>query len=169
LALALVSGYSGQMRLAMIRAIRKLEPKARIGRTISTKNYVALASITAELVDTREQLTDQIITLELQSHLDEHKVAFHDKIANSTGLYSIAELAKTLGIGKNRLLAVMRKNKILMSGGKNHNQPYQKYIDYGWLTLEFCMTENKNKNIKTKIQPKITGKGVIRITELIGK
>lgn len=167
LALALVSGYSGQMRLAMIRAIHKLEPKPRIGRTISTKNYVALASITAELVDTREQLTDQIIKLELQSHIDEHKVAFHDKMVNSTGLYSIAELAKTLGIGKNRLLAVMRKDKILMSGGKNHNQPYQKYIDHGWLTMKLCMTENKNKTMKMKTQPMITGKGVIRITELI--
>jgi len=167
LALALVSGYSGQLRLAMIRAIRQLDPKALPSAAISSDKFVALAKLTSELVETREQLTDQIITLELQSHLDEHKVAFHDKMVNSTGLYSIAELAKTLGIGKNRLLAVMRKDKILMSGGKNHNQPYQKYIDHGWLTQKICITENKNKNIKTKTQPMITGKGVIRITELI--
>jgi len=169
LAVALVSGYSGQMRLAMIRAIRQLEPKARIGSTISTDNYLALANITTELVDTREQLTNQIITLELQSHLDEHKVAFHDKMVSSTGLFSIAELAKMLGIGKNRMLALMRKNKILMSGAKNHNQPYQKYIDFGWFTLKLSMTENKNKTVQTKPQTMITGKGVIRITEFLEK
>jgi len=169
LALALVSGYSGQMRLAMIRAIRQLEPKALPSAVVSLDKFVALATLTSELVETREQLTDQIITLEDQNYLDQHKVAFHDKMVNSTGLLSIAELAKMLGIGKNRLLAMMRKDKILMSGGKNHNQPYQKYIDYGWLTLKFSMTENKNKKFKSKPQTMITGKGVIRITELIEK
>lgn len=169
LALALVSGYSGQMRLAMIRAIRQLEPKALPSAAVSLDKFVALATLTSELVETREQLTDQIITLEDQNYLNEHKIAFHDKMVNSTGLYSIPELAKVLGIGRNRLLALMRKNKILMSGAKNHNQPYQKYIDYGWLKSKLSMTENNNKKLKSKSETMITGKGVIRITELIEK
>ncbi|ENB9667058.1 phage antirepressor KilAC domain-containing protein [Pseudomonas putida] len=169
LALALVSGYSGQMRLAMIRAIRQLESKALPSAAISSNKFLALAKLTNELVDTREQLTDQITTLKYQSYLDEHKVTFHDNMVNATNLFSIGEVSKLLGIGKNRLLKLMRKHKILMSGTKNHNQPYQKYINAGWLTSKLALTKIKAEDVQAKPETMITGKGVTCIAYLLEK
>lgn len=167
LALALVSGYSGQMRLAMIRAIRQLEPKALPSAAVSLEKFVALATLTSELVETREQLTDQIIALEDQNHLNEHKIGFHDKMVNTESLFSISEVAKSKGIGKNRLLVLMREEKILMTSSKHYNEPYQKHVNAGRFSARFSSYQNKDGSIEIKVEFLMTGKGVFWIHELL--
>lgn len=167
LALALVSGYSGQMRLAMIRAIRQLESKALPSTAISSNKFVALAKLTSELVETREQLTHQIITLENQNYLNEKKIAFHDKMVSTESLFSISEVAKSMGIGKNRLLVLMREEKILMTCSKHYNEPYQKHVNAGRFSAKFSSHQNKDGSVEIKAEFLMTGKGVFWIHELL--
>lgn len=61
------------------------------------------------------------------------KADFYDTVANTESLFSMADVAKTLGmgIGRNKLFAFLRDKGIL----DKDNHPYQKYVDAGYLRL----------------------------------
>ncbi len=58
------------------------------------------------------------------------KAEFYDTVADSESLLSMADTCKILdmGIGRNRLFALLRDKGIL----KKDNTPYQKYVDAGY-------------------------------------
>ena len=74
-----------------------------------------------------ENLNQQVIEMK-------PKAEFFDAVASSKTAIQMADVAKVLdypGYGRNRLFEFLRNKKVLM----HNNQPYQKYIDCGYLEL----------------------------------
>lgn len=66
------------------------------------------------------------------------KVEQYDSLMNNHDLLSMNETAKSIGVGRNDLFNLLRKKSILMSDKKNkkdHNVPYQKYINSKYFTV----------------------------------
>jgi len=66
------------------------------------------------------------------------KVEQYDNLMNSHDLLSMNETAKSIGVGRNDLFNLLREKSILMTDKKNkkdHNVPYQRYIDSKYFTV----------------------------------
>ena len=109
-----------------------------------------------------------------ESKLEEAKpmIAFAETVANSSDNIDMNEMAKLLSkeniyidgktIGRNKLFAYLRDNKILM----NNNLPYQKYIDNKWFIVIETVKHTPYGD-KTFTKTLVTGKGQIKIVEMI--
>ncbi|HHX8313410.1 TPA: phage antirepressor KilAC domain-containing protein [Vibrio diabolicus] len=81
--------------------------------------------------------------------------------------------AKSVGIGRNNLFAWLREEKILMSDlipkySKNHNMPYQHFIDAGYFTIKrrvFNTPHGRERSFTSLI----TGKGEVWLTKKLIK
>lgn len=127
----------------------------------------------AELEAKNQELESHKKTLEAKIEEDKDKVAFADAVECSEDSILIRTFAKILykkgfvTMGEQRLFQWLRNKKILMAGGKNHNQPYQEYMDRGWFEIkEHVVTINGKETIKTTTM--VTGRGqrgILRILE----
>lgn len=94
----------------------------------------------------------------------EPKAEAYDTFMDASNLQPMNDVAKCLGIGRNKLFAFLREKKIIRS----NNTPYQEYIDRGYF-------EVKEKPIKmgdasfNYAQTFVTAKGVDYISKLIEK
>ena len=94
----------------------------------------------------------------------EPKAEAYDTFMDASNLQPMNDVAKCLGIGRNKLFALLREKKIIRS----NNTPYQEYIDRGYF-------EVKEKPIKmgdasfNYAQTFVTAKGVDYISRLIEK
>lgn len=91
------------------------------------------------------------------------KAEVHDRIADSTGRKSVAEMAQILGTGQKRLFKFMRDSGILTE----HNRPYQSHIDTGRLIVRDTVRMINNHAIAFP-QVFFTGKGEVWIAEVFG-
>lgn len=100
---------------------------------------------------------DQAKQLELQAP----KVQFAETVEGSEDCVSIGEFAKIHGgIGRNKLFAMLRDHKVLMS----NNTPYQKHITQG----HFEVTE-KTTSAGLKHVTLVTGKGQLYLQKKLSK
>ncbi len=97
------------------------------------------------------------------------KAAAYDAFMDGTNLQTMNDVAKCLGIGRNKLFALLREKKIIRSNKKiirSNNTPYQEYIDRGYF-------EVKEKPIKmgdasfNYAQTFVTPKGVDYIARIV--
>jgi len=70
-----------------------------------------------------------VAALERNAEL-EPKAEMADAYLSAGNAIGMMEVAKLLGIGRNTLYAFLRGQKVLMSGGKNHNLPYQEHAHH---------------------------------------
>lgn len=91
------------------------------------------------------------------------KAEIHDRIADSTGRKSVAEMAQILGTGQKRLFKFMRDSGILTE----HNRPYQSHIDTGRLIVRDTVRMINNHAVAFP-QVFFTGKGEVWIAEVFG-
>lgn len=77
-------------------------------------------------------LNEEIEILQAKLIEAKPKIEFYDKVGDSEGLHTVAEAAKMLGTGRNRLFSWMRNYKIL----RQNNEPYQKYIEAGYFEVK---------------------------------
>lgn len=118
-----------------------------------------------------EAVRDLLATLEERDTLAlevielKPKALIADTIADSTGNHSMAEAAKMLGTGQNRLFKKLRGLQILIDRGINRNTPYQKFVDAGYFTV--IVTTHWEGDIEiAKPTTRVTPKG---IAWLVGK
>jgi len=135
-------------------------------------NTKALFKQTLKVIKEQNQIIEkQNKTIEVQSKTlkeQEPKVAFADAISSSKESITIGAFAKIISdegvvIGRNKLFEWLRNNKILMSGGNKHNQPYQRYIDNGYFEVTEQVVHNSDGTTRLNIVTKITGKGQEKI------
>ncbi|NLU51583.1 MAG: phage repressor protein/antirepressor Ant [Clostridiaceae bacterium] len=94
----------------------------------------------------------------------EPKAEAYDTFMNGSNLQTMNDVAKCLGIGRNKLFAFLRDKKILRA----NNTPYQEYIDRGYF-------EVKEKPIKmgdviaNMLQTFVTAKGVDYINKILNQ
>lgn len=90
------------------------------------------------------------------------KAEAHDRFISGENLQTVAQVAKALGTGRNRLFEFLRQKKILMS----NNTPYQQYIDRGYFEVKETPKTLGNKQINFT-QTYVTAKGVDFIFRLL--
>ena len=90
------------------------------------------------------------------------KAEAHDRFISGENLQTMAQVAKVLGTGRNRLFKFLREQKILMS----NNMPYQQYIDRGYFEVKETPKELGGRQINFT-QTYVTAKGVDFIFRLL--
>ena len=163
LTLTLVSGYSIKLRYAIIQRLDELE-RASQPRVPRTKTEAI------------EMILEQIwMSDHHQAYIEETKddVEFARAVSSSKSGVNLDVFAKSVGIGRNKLFAWLREEKILMSDpipkySKNHNMPYQNFIDAEYFTIKRRVF-NTSHGRERSFTPLITGKGEVWLTKKLIK
>lgn len=118
------------------------------------------------------QLESHSQKLEAKIEADKDKVSFAEVVEDCEDAILIRTFAKILykrgfvTMGEQRLYQWLRNHKILMTGGKNHNMPYQQYLDRGWFRIkEHIVNVNGQDVIRTTTM--VTGKGQRGVFKLL--
>ena len=124
----------------------------------------AAADILLRLADTQ----DEVKRLERKVKADEPYVDFARAVEVSKGDIKIGEYAKILcdkdkgiDIGGTRLFALMRELGILRA----NNEPYQKYLDLGYLDFKLRTITLPNGETILRFTPLITPKGQVKLAK----
>ena len=102
--------------------------------------------------------------LEAQAAIDAPKIAFTDAVAiagNPIAIGAVAKYLKLPGIGRNKLFAQMREDKILRA----NNEPYQNQIDAGHFAVELQVFEAGEKGGRTTGTTRCTSAGLIYLAK----
>lgn len=87
-------------------------------------------------------LLNQVKEYQEQIAKDKPKIEFYNLMIESNDSFDMKKSAKLLdfeNIGRNRLYALLRENKILMKD----NEPYQNYIERNWFKVKEELIEDK--------------------------
>jgi phage antirepressor YoqD-like protein len=87
------------------------------------------------------------------------KIEFHDSVVASEGTMTMTEAAKSLGIGRNLMFAMLRDEGILCKD----NTPIQKYLDQKWFEVETYTYKRKNGDEYLSSKTVVTGKGMTKL------
>lgn len=123
-----------------------------------------------------EQMAQQYRQMQIQAEYIEHTkddVDFARAVSSSKSGVNIEEFGKTVGIGRNKLFAWLRKEKILMSDptsrfSKRHNMPYQQFINARHFIVKRGVF-NTEHGRKRSFTPLITGSCEKWLTKLLIK
>lgn len=92
------------------------------------------------------------------------KAQSFDVFIDGSNLQTMNDVAKCLGIGRNKLFALLREKKIIRS----NNTPYQEYIDRGYFEVKEKPIKMGDASINYA-QTYVTAKGVAYISKVIVK
>lgn len=120
-----------------------------------------------ELEKKNQKLAQQNQLLQQKVLENQHKVEFHDTVADIGEMIDMTAFAGVLSsedipIGRNKLFEFFRQQKILCSAEYTKNKPMQTMIDKGYMLY-------KERVYRGNIQftPYITGKGQIYLTQQV--
>lgn len=116
-----------------------------------------LAALEALVVSEKEKLSLQERTKEL-----EPKAQAYDTMLSGNNAQTMAEVAKLLGTGRNRLFDFLREQKILL----RNTLPYQEYLDRGYFKVRQVPVK-RSQGVTNMPQTLVTAKGVDFIHKLL--
>lgn len=85
------------------------------------------------------------------------KVEFAEAIRKTVDSISIADMAKLLGTGQNRLFRQLRADHVLLPD----NKPYQEYLDRGYFRLVEMPWRDEDGCVHVSFKTLVTGKGQV--------
>lgn len=163
LALTLASGYNIKLRYAIIKRLDELERASQPHLPRTRTEAIEMMLEQSRMLDHQ------------QAYIEETKddVEFAHAVSSSKSGVNIEVFAKSVGIGRNKLFAWLRKEKILMSDpipkySKSHNMPYQHFIDAKYFTVK-RRAFNTYHGRERGFTPLITGKGEVWLTRKLIK
>lgn len=112
--------------------------------------------LAADLAEQNQTLVHQVEELQ-------PKAEFHDKVSKAPDALTLAEAAKTLGTGRNRLCAFLRQNGWL----RRNNEPYQDKINQGLLDVKLSNWEHPELGIQQAVTSLVTGKGLAKLSQML--
>lgn len=137
------------------------------GEELLAKALLFANSKKEELEKKNKQLEQQNQLLQQKVLEDQHKVEFHDTVADIGEMIDMTAFAGVLSseeipIGRNKLFEFFRQQKVLCSAGYTKNKPMQTMIDKGYMLY-------KERVYRGNIQftPYITGKGQVYLTQQV--
>lgn len=138
------------------KVANKLNEQTRVKRAQVESNF----EIPKTKAEALQLAADQAKLLEEQKPL----VEFAEKVLGSENSITIAEFAKSLNVGRNKMMEFLRKENYLMSAKSKLNQPYQKYMKNGTGYFEYTVHVINRDSKPVKIfQPLITSKGMLAL------
>ncbi|MEG6613726.1 phage antirepressor KilAC domain-containing protein [Pseudoclostridium thermosuccinogenes] len=106
----------------------------------------------------------KIMSLEEERQKLLPKAQAYDTFIDGSNLQTMNDVAKCLGIGRNKLFGLLREKKIIRS----NNTPYQEYIDRGYFEVKEKPIKMGDASINYA-QTYVTAKGVAYISKVIVK
>ena len=123
---------------------------------------VKAARAWADEVEAKQRAEYQAAELAIENKKLLPRAHVAEQIAESQGNHTMAEAAKILGTGRNKLFLALRAAKVL----NTFNVPYQDYMDRGYFkTREFPIMIDGISHLNT--QTLVTGKGLCWLTKII--
>jgi anti-repressor protein len=93
------------------------------------------------------------------------KVEYANAVLNCKQSIQLGAFCKQVGLGRNKLMQLMRDDKILIAGGVLYNTPYQQFIDAGYFEVEKSVSRNM---LHQGLTTYITGKGEMWLCKRLG-
>ncbi|WP_236721921.1 phage antirepressor KilAC domain-containing protein [Pseudomonas frederiksbergensis] len=165
----LVTGYSIPLRHKVIRRLHELEEKVakpafdlaalsdpRTLLALLTQNVTKVVTLEAD----NSELSHENLMLEQKVAADAPKVGFFDAVTVTHETYSVAEAAKLIGTGQNRLMAFLRQRRWVTI---RKNEPMQGPIESGYLASKLSTFEHPENGKTTVVTPRVTGKGLTKL------
>ena len=140
--------------LPQIRQTGQYVPETRDGRKVPTNFLEALKAL-VETEESRLELQSQVQTLT-------PKADAYNRLLSGENAQTMAQVAKVLGTGRNRLFAFLREQKVLMP----NNLPYQRYLDRGCFKVREVSVEHSDHSRTNATQTLVTAKGLDLIQSL---
>lgn len=81
-----------------------------------------------ELLQIAMESEKERLALEAKVTELEPKATHYNRFMNAEGTYTWDEVVRIIGVGKNKMLESLRIQKVLMTGGKRQNLPYQSHM-----------------------------------------
>jgi len=116
-----------------------------------------LEALEALVVSEQEKVFLQERTKEL-----EPKAQAYDTMLSGDNAQTMAEVAKFLGTGRNRLFDILREQRVLLP----NTLPYQEYLDRGYFKVRQVPVK-RSQGVMNKTQTLVTAKGVDFIHKLL--
>ena len=110
----------------------------------------------------KEALIQLLATIEENEKLSD-KANGYDLLCSADNSQTMNEVAKSFGVGRNKLFAFLRNKEILMS----NNLPYQKYCDNDCFDVREFTIHIGNDEIINKTQTLVMSKGIDLINKLL--
>jgi len=167
----LILGYSIPLRHAVVVRLRELE--AQVAKPVvpalpDFSNPAEAARAWASQFEGRTLALEVLKVKEAKITEDAPKVEFYDDVAVAEGSHTVKQIADMLKTGRNELYRFLRRHKVLIEHGKDHNLPYQVQKTAGRFTvLEEPYKHPHTGKITLGTRTMVTGKGLIFIRELI--
>jgi phage antirepressor YoqD-like protein len=121
--------------------------------TDNVRKVVALEADNTELSLENHALEQKVCA-------DAPKVEFFDAVTVTHETYSVAEAAKLIGTGQNRLMAFMRQRRWVTI---HKNEPMQAPIERGYLAAKLSTFEHPENGKTTVATARVTGKGLTKL------
>lgn len=137
---------SPAFQLRVIRAFESLS----LGAPEVPRDFAAALRLAA---DQQEEIQSQRRKLIEQ----QPKVEFAEAIRKTVDSISIADMAKLLGTGQNRLFRQLRADQVLLPD----NKPYQEYLDRGYFRLVEMPWRDEEGSVHVSFKTLVTGKGQV--------
>jgi prophage antirepressor-like protein len=94
----------------------------------------------------------------------------YEKYMDTTGLMSVGAVAKTLGVGPNKLFVFLRHHAVLIgTAGERFNTPYQRHIQRGRVTVKLGVRQDRDGNDVATYTTMFTPKGLEYVSQLLAE
>jgi len=123
------------------------------------ENVTQVVKLKAE----NDDLHTENLMLEQKVVADAPKVEFANQVVVTHETYSVAEAAKLIGTGQNRLMSFLRMKGWVCV---RKNEPKQWAIEKGYLSAKLHSYEHPLKGPTVESTARVTGKGLIKLREL---
>lgn len=127
--------------------------------SLSRMDILKLAMQTEE---ERLKLEQEKRHLEQQIETEAPRVAFAKQVEIAPDAISVAQAAKILGTGQQRLFAFLRE----IGWVTRYNEPYQEKIEAGLLDVKLGSWQHPDHGLKQSVTSLITGKGLAKLQPL---
>ncbi|MGV8153396.1 MAG: phage antirepressor KilAC domain-containing protein [Alkaliphilus sp.] len=151
--------YDAKIRYRVIEKIEELE------------NKNGIPQLPANFIEALERLIvseKSKIALETKIELMKPKVELYEVLLSGENNQTIGEVAKSFGLGRNKLFETLRDAKILITTGAMKNTPYQRYLDSEHFDVREVSTVRGDKRINV-VQTMVTPKGIDYIGKMLKK
>lgn len=157
--ICLLTGYDVVARMKVVKRWQELESGAAVPKSLPE----ALRAYALEL-EAHEETKLQLVAAK-------PAIDFYNQVAVAEDAMPVAEAAKLLGVGPNKLFAFLREEKLFMNGqgGQHRNMPYQKYIDAGYFTVVEQTWQAPDGATHIHVKPMVYQKGLEYIRKRLDK
>lgn len=162
-------GVVKEFKKALVKAFFELARRAQaLPAWDIPKTYAGALSLAAQLEEERAALAFRAEAQAQDIAVLEPKAAFCDAVARSSDTHSIAEAAKILGTGQNRLFERLREWGYLFREGRDH-LPYQHHMDSGLFRVVEEHYEDASGRDRCYSKVLVTGKGMVALQRRIAQ